>query len=376
MIPEAFAAGTTAREGETGAAWLDDLPTIVQDLLDRWSCTPDGDWMHGEVGVIVPVRRTGEPLVMKVSFPHPGNVHEPDAYTAWNGRGAVHLHERADADYAMLLERAHPTTLRDSGADVAVVGGEMSRLLAIPAPKALPHPHHPTSTHAAHNTPPLRDQPHNASPLRDQAPDATPVPDQAPDATPVPGQIHNATPVLQAPGGPPLRDHARELPRLSDRADEWAEELARDAVEFAGALPDAVVARASAVIDELVREQPDVLVHGDLHHRNILSADREPWLAVDPKGLIGDPAYDAVTFLKARTLVLMHGDLLQGMERELAAYCEAAELDRQRVRRWIQLELVRTAYWVRRYGVGAVRRGDIARDPAVQMIDELAINWA
>ncbi|MFK4089110.1 aminoglycoside phosphotransferase family protein [Kribbella sp. NPDC020789] len=302
MIPEAFVAATTNREGSSGTAWLATLPGIVDELIARWECTPDGHWMHGEVGVIVPVRRADEPLVMKVSFPHPGNVHEPDAYTAWAGRGAVHLHERADEHYAMLLERAHPTTLRDSGADVAVVGGQMSRLLSIPAPAG--------------------------------------------------------------------------LPRLQDRADEWAEELRKDATEFSGALPDGVVARAFEAIDDLVRRQPDVLIHGDLHHRNILQADREPWLAVDPKGLIGDPAYDAVTFLKARTLVLMQGDLLAGMERELAAYCEAAELDHARVRRWIQLELVRTAYWVRRYGVGAVRRGDIAKDPAVRMIDELAVNWA
>ncbi|MFB6724436.1 aminoglycoside phosphotransferase family protein [Kribbella sp. NPDC056345] len=312
MIPEAFAAATTNREGEKGTAWLATLPAIVDELIQRWDCTPDGDWMHGEVGVIVPVRRSAEPLVLKVSFTHPGNVHEPDAYTAWNGRGAVHLHERADEHYAMLLERAHPTTLRDSGADVAAVGGHMSRLLSIPAPEAL----------------------------------------------------HR------------LSDGSGGLPRLQERADEWAEELQRDVAEFPGALPDVVVDRAFGVIDELVREQPDVLIHGDLHHRNILSADREPWLAIDPKGLIGDPAYDAVTFLKARTLVLMNGDLLAGMTRELAAYCEAAELDLHRVRRWIQLELARTAYWVRRYGVGAVRRGDIARDPAVLMIDELAINWA
>ncbi|MFF1821309.1 aminoglycoside phosphotransferase family protein [Kribbella sp. NPDC058245] len=302
MIPEAFAAATTNREGSAGTAWLATLPGIVEELVDRWDCTPDGDWMHGEVGVIVPVRRSGEPLVMKVSFTHPGNVHEPDAYTAWAGRGAVHLHERADEYYAMLLERAHSTTLRDSGADVAVVGGQMSRLLSIPAPEG--------------------------------------------------------------------------LPRLQDRADEWAEELQRDSAEFPGALPAAVVARAFEVIDELVRKQPDVLIHGDLHHRNILSADREPWLAIDPKGLIGDPAYDFVTFLKARTLVLMNGDFHAAMERELAAYCEAAELDRARVRRWMQLELVRTAYWGRRYGFGATRRGDISLDPALVLIDELAINWA
>ncbi|MFI5733854.1 aminoglycoside phosphotransferase family protein [Kribbella sp. NPDC051587] len=314
MIPEAFAAATTNREGPAGTAWLATLPGIVEELVDRWDCTPDGDWMHGEVGVIVPVQRSGEPLVLKVSFTHPGNVHEPDAYIAWAGRGAVHLHERADEYYAMLLERAHATTLRDSGADVAAVGGAMSRLLTIPAPDGR-------------------------------------------------GALGDAP-------GP------RELPRLQDRADEWAAELAKDAAEFAGALPDVVVARAFGAIDELVREQPDVLIHGDLHHRNILSADREPWLAIDPKGLIGDPAYDAVTFLKARTLVLMKGDLLAGLEREFVAYCEAAELDKARVRRWIQLELVRTAYWVRRYGVGAVRRGDISQDPAVRMIDELAVNWA
>src|SRR5690606_32629292 len=32
-------------------------------------------------------------------------------------------------------------------------------------------------------------------------------------------------------------------------------------------------------------------LHGDLHHDNIMSSDRG-WLAIDPKGLIGDPAYE------------------------------------------------------------------------------------
>jgi streptomycin 6-kinase len=32
------------------------------------------------------------------------------------------------------------------------------------------------------------------------------------------------------------------------------------------------------------------LLHGDLHHENILAAEREPWLAIDPKGVVGEPA--------------------------------------------------------------------------------------
>ena len=82
MIPEAFATTTIAREGDAGAAWLAELPAIVDDLLDRWQCEPDGEVMYGGVGVIVPVRHA----VLKVSFPHPGNVHEPDAFVACTPR--------------------------------------------------------------------------------------------------------------------------------------------------------------------------------------------------------------------------------------------------------------------------------------------------
>ena len=40
-----------------------------------------------------------------------------------------------------------------------------------------------------------------------------------------------------------------------------------------------------------------VLLHGDLHHDNVLRATREPWLAIDPHGLIGDPGYEVGALL-------------------------------------------------------------------------------
>ncbi|GAA3206863.1 hypothetical protein [Nonomuraea helvata] len=58
-IPEGFARSTVEREGEPGAAWLAELPAIVEELLARWGCVPDGAVMHGGVGVVVPVRRRG-----------------------------------------------------------------------------------------------------------------------------------------------------------------------------------------------------------------------------------------------------------------------------------------------------------------------------
>ncbi|UJW85133.1 aminoglycoside phosphotransferase family protein [Devosia sp. SL43] len=51
-------------------------------------------------------------------------------------------------------------------------------------------------------------------------------------------------------------------------------------------------ARASGIAFKLFdRPSAQIPLHGDIHHDNILSSDRG-WLAIDPKGLIGDPAYD------------------------------------------------------------------------------------
>ncbi|MFF4213948.1 aminoglycoside phosphotransferase family protein [Streptomyces sp. NPDC001796] len=301
-VPEAFARTTVEREGEAGTAWLAELPRIVDQLLRRWGCGLDGEVVHGGVGIIVPVRRgDGATAVVKVSFPHPGNVHEPDAFVAWGGRGAVLLHERDDDRFAMLLERVHTSTLAEveEGDEVVTVAGRICRRLAVPAP----------------------------------------------------------------PG----------LPRLRERADVWEEQLRKDAAELADALPRHVVDAAVATVRDLGREQPDLLVHGDLHARNILRGDREPWLAVDPKGYVGDPAYDGGTLLKSRALTLLEADdLRRAVHRVLDVFAETAEVDRAPVRRWAQFHAVQAAFWGRRHGFRRARGGP-RRDWLTEFVDHLAL---
>ncbi|MER5434266.1 aminoglycoside phosphotransferase family protein [Streptomyces sp. NPDC002588] len=289
-VPEAFRRGTVEREGEGAARWLAGLPSLVAELTDRWGCSADGDVRHGGVGIVVPVRRRdGAPAVVKVSFPHPGNVHEPDAFAAWGGRGAVRLHERDDARYAMLLERAYGDSLAEVADldEIAVVGGRVSRRLAVPAPDG--------------------------------------------------------------------------LPRLRDMADTWERQLVADARELDHRLSAPALDAALATVRELGRSQPDVLVHGDLHARNILRADREPWLAVDPKGWVGDPAYDAGTLLKALSVRLLHlddpGEVRGAAHRILDLFSEAAGLDRGRVGRWAHLQIVQACFWGRRHGFRVARKG-------------------
>lgn len=65
-----------------------------------------------------------------------------------------------------------------------------------------------------------------------------------------------------------------------------------------GPFPPGMLERAETLGDELVATAPhERLMHGDLHHDNIVSAQREPWLVIDPKGLVGDPGYETGPFM-------------------------------------------------------------------------------
>ena len=50
---------------------------------------------------------------------------------------------------------------------------------------------------------------------------------------------------------------------------------------------------AAALVPELLASQRDIRpLHGDIHHENIISRNGNDWLAIDPKGILGDPHYD------------------------------------------------------------------------------------
>lgn len=65
-----------------------------------------------------------------------------------------------------------------------------------------------------------------------------------------------------------------------------------------GNFPERWATRAETLYKELMATSTaTVLLHADLHHYNILSATREPWLTIDPKGYYGDPGYEVGAFL-------------------------------------------------------------------------------
>ena len=87
-----------------------------------------------------------------------------------------------------------------------------------------------------------------------------------------------------------------------------------------------------------------VIIHGDLHYENVLAADREPWLVIDPKPMSGDPHYEIAPMLWNRFDEL--GDNLRdGLRRRFHTIVDAAGLDEDRARDWVVVRMIHNASW-------------------------------
>ncbi len=118
---------------------------------------------------------------------------------------------------------------------------------------------------------------------------------------------------------------------------------------FARALPGdhRPLHRAAAVLRELLQDGRDrVLLHGDLHYGNVLSSDRAGYLLIDPKGAIGEPAFD-IGYLVSRPgpTARDHLPLSRAIARRLAFLPDALGLDPQRVTAYAYVAAALSLAW-------------------------------
>jgi streptomycin 6-kinase len=131
---------------------------------------------------------------------------------------------------------------------------------------------------------------------------------------------------------------------------QWAKGFKRLRDQFnggTGPFPAALVREAEAIYKHFLADSPkEVLLHGDLHHFNILSAGREPWLAIDPKGIAGDPAYDAGALLRNPVPEVFNWpDLDKIQSRRLDILAEELQIHRWRIQQWAYAQVVLSAWW-------------------------------
>ena len=263
IVPEALG---WWRRVPGGAAWLDSLPSIVEECAERWSLRIGAPYPDGHVSCVVEAEREdGTPAVLKVNFPEDESRLEPHALAHWGGRGAVRLLADDDATRTLLVERCDP------GGQLWSVEDETATRIAAGVLARLWRP---------------------------------------------------------APAEPTFRT-------LAAAAARWEVELQAGWERLGEPFERRLLTEGIAACRELGADQGEpVVLHQDFHGGNVLRAAREPWLAIDPKPLVGERAFDAASLLRDRRWLLGGSGDAARVRRRLDQLVAELGLDRERMRRW------------------------------------------
>ncbi|MGH8877657.1 MAG: aminoglycoside phosphotransferase family protein [Stackebrandtia sp.] len=266
---------------ERGDEWLKALPVLIDERCAAWDLQITGEAFSGGThSYVAPVRRAdGTSAVLKLPVVDAENLAEATALHHYDGEGAIRLYAFDRPSGALLLEYALP--------------GE-------------PLVHQPPEGAA------LEGRPENA--------------DRFAIACALFRRLWRPAP--ETPGFPPL-------PRVTDLVKTWATGLPEAAKTT---LPDHLVARTVELCGELATpDGEEGIVNRDTHLGNIVSAQREPWLLIDPKPLLGERAFDAGFF----TFKQVQYRPEAGFAREMVARtADGLGVSPERVRAWAFLRAV------------------------------------
>ena len=114
----------------------------------------------------------------------------------------------------------------------------------------------------------------------------------------------------------------------------------------AGPFPPHLVAQAEELYTNLTATMATpVLLHGDLHHDNILAAGRQNWLAIDPKGLVGEPVYETGALLRNPGWIFGNPHPHQILSRRVELLAGTLGFEPGRIIDWGLAQAMLSAWW-------------------------------
>jgi streptomycin 6-kinase len=111
-----------------------------------------------------------------------------------------------------------------------------------------------------------------------------------------------------------------------------------------GPFAEELIAKAESTFVELNADSHQFLLHGDLHHTNILSSERGGWVAIDPKGVIGDPGYEVGAFVRNQ-LPATESKIMEALDRRLSIFSDELQISYERLAQWSFFHAVLSAIW-------------------------------
>lgn len=123
---------------------------------------------------------------------------------------------------------------------------------------------------------------------------------------------------------------------LADAAAVWCEYVDERWRRLGGPFERALLDAAVSFVAEAAPAQRDaVVLHQDFHGGNVLRAERRPWLAIDPKPLVGEREFDTASFVRDRREALMRDpNPVATIRRRIDVLADELALDRDRMRGW------------------------------------------
>ncbi len=149
-------------------------------------------------------------------------------------------------------------------------------------------------------------------------------------------------------GGLYGRIHVPALPQLrtiTSYVERWTADLV--ALPRDAPIPRRLREQCVSLARDLVVDPTSVgvIIHGDFHHHNVLAADREPWLVIDPKPMSGDPHYEPAPMLWNRWDEIVAGNARENLRRRFHTLVDVAGLDEDRARDWVVVRMVHNMSW-------------------------------
>lgn len=286
FLPPEVVANIRVTFAARGERWLVELPSVVEQRCADWGLELIGrPFAGGTHSFVAPVRRTDNSVaVLKIPVVDEENIGEAAGLHCYQGDGATRLYEYDANSGALLVEWARPGT-------------------------------------------PLLRQPE--VPL---------------EGIPENGDKVQAACALYRRLRRPPGDSPSEyppLPRATDMVVGWVEQLAEP--ELAAPFSVSELARARQWCDELIDpDGPLVVVNRDTHLGNIVAAEREPWLLIDPKPYLGEAAFDAGFLISKQ--VLTNPDR-QHARRGTRSTAAGLGIDCERARGWAFMRAVEEVMW-------------------------------
>lgn len=282
VLPEELKRRLSLGVRDGSRAWLASIPVVVRAWCETWRITLEPDVPTLSYNLVLfGASPQLGQVVLKVAPPHPEATAEIEAMRAVSGPGLVRLIDADPSLAIMMMERIVPGTSLKTRTDNGEIGDQEATRIA-------------------------------------------------------------AREMRKMWVAPPAEHHLFPLDRWFQALFTYRDAHPNGDGPITGHLVELAVAHAQ---DVLATQREQVVLHGDVHHDNILADAAHGWSLIDFKGLVGERGYDIGTWMLNPPGIGTWPTLRETVEQRLTMFSEELEIERERLWQWAMVHAVLSICW-------------------------------